>query len=179
MKNCPKCGARVPDNATVCIECKTEFNVSQASGKQERASATIAVPEQSQVESAYFPTDYPQQPQNAAPESTGKAVVSLVLGIIGLFIGIFAFAIPFVPAFYGIILCLIGIVLAVKARNRIPVGVSGRGLATAGLTLSVVGLILSLIQSLIFVCAVLGLAALCSYSGSAYLDYTILFSSII
>ena len=177
MKKCKNCGSRNPDDATVCVECKAEFPGSASSDSNDMTTSAMAIPEQTSAQSISMEFDYAQQPKKKAPpEATGKAVVALVIGIVGLFIGLFAFAIPFVPAIYGVILCIVGIVLGVKARNKIPLGASGRGIATAGMTLSILGLIFSLVQTLIFVCVCLGVVAIFTSTPSAYVDYTILLS---
>jgi hypothetical protein len=67
-----------------------------------------------------------------APQRTsGKAIAALVLGIVSIFI-------------FGFIAGLIAIILAVLARKEIDADPSlgGRGLATAGLVLGIVGIVL-------------------------------------
>ena len=65
--------------------------------------------------------------ENEQKESNGLGVASLVLGILSI---IFIFVVQWI----GLILGIIGIVLAVNARKNNPSGV-----ATAGLVLSIVG----------------------------------------
>ena len=67
------------------------------------------------------------------PKKNGKAIASLVLGIISLVCALFGFG-----AFLGIILAIIGVVLGSKARK-----INQTGLATAGFVCSLVGLILN------------------------------------
>ena len=67
-----------------------------------------------------------------APQRTsGKAIAALVLGIVSIFI-------------FGFIAGLIAIILAVLARKEIDADPSlgGRGLATAGLVLGIIGIVL-------------------------------------
>ena len=67
----------------------------------------------------------------AAQRTSGKAIAALVLGIVSIFI-------------FGFIAGLIAIILAVLARKEIDADPSlgGRGLATAGLVLGIVGIVL-------------------------------------
>lgn len=64
-------------------------------------------------------------------------IASLILGIIGI---VFCWILVI-----SLITGIIGIVLSVKARNSIPVGAPGRGIATAGLVLSIIGIVLGVI----------------------------------
>ena len=68
-------------------------------------------------------------------DRSGRAVASLVLGIIGLF----AWMIPFL----GLPIQIIGLVLGIQARAS-----TKRGLAIAGITLSIIGIVLSVISGL-------------------------------
>lgn len=77
----------------------------------------------------------PQQPTN------GKAVASLVLGIIAAVFMFFSGTI--VLGFVSIILAVIGLVLGVQARREMPQGTAG--MATAGMVLSIVVLALTVI----------------------------------
>ena len=67
-------------------------------------------------------------PQQHGP--CGASIASLVLGIIGLF----AWCVPLI----GVPITIIGIVMGVKGRRRSP-----NGVATAGMILSIIGLVLS------------------------------------
>ncbi|MGX8796621.1 DUF4190 domain-containing protein [Fusibacter sp. JL298sf-3] len=63
----------------------------------------------------------------------GKAVASLVLGIISLvtiFTGVFAFI--------GIVLSIVGLILGLNSRKENP-----SGMATAGIVLSIISLVLT------------------------------------
>jgi Domain of unknown function (DUF4190) len=67
----------------------------------------------------------------AAQRTSGKAIAALVLGIVSIFA-------------FGFIAGLIAIILGVLARKEIDADPSlgGRGLATAGLVLGIVGVVL-------------------------------------
>ncbi len=81
---------------------------------------------------------YPQNPQQP---TNGKAVASLVLGIISAVFMFFSGTI--VLGFVSIILAVIGLVLGVQARREMPQGTAG--MATAGMVLSIVVLALTVI----------------------------------
>lgn len=66
------------------------------------------------------------------------SIASLVLGIISVLIALFAGAVGWLGAIFGII----GIVLAVQGRKE-P---EPNGMATAGLILSIIGTVLNLIM---------------------------------
>ena len=84
------------------------------------------------------PQPYPQNPQQP---TNGKAVASLVLGIIAAVFMFFSGTI--VLGFVSIILAVIGLVLGVQARREMPQGTTG--MATAGMVLSIVVLALTVI----------------------------------
>ena len=66
----------------------------------------------------------------------GKAVASLVLGIISLL----SWCLPFI----GLPVAIVGLVLGIKDRQS-----PNRGMAIAGIVMSVIGLVLSLINAAI------------------------------
>lgn len=180
MKQCNNCGAQMPDDATVCSRCETPFAVSRASGQKgkkapEKTSEKVQ-PKTEQI--VKYQTIYVQQPAVAQPDAKGKAVTSLVLGIVGLILGILAPQFYGIPALLGLVLSIIGIVFGVKARNGIPVGVSGRGIATAGMVCAIIGTVISGIITLTAFCVLVGCWALCASTPYAYVEYTALFSFI-
>lgn len=180
MKKCNNCGAQVPDDVFVCPTCGAAFAMNRASGKNGNPRVETAPPksEQSKTEQVVqYQTVYVQQPAVAQPDAKGKAIVSLVLGLVGLVISVLAPTLDGIPAVLGLLICIVGIVFGVKARNRIPVGVSGRGIATVGLTCSIIGTVISGIMTLAVVCLVVGVFALCATTPSASVSYyTVLFS---
>lgn len=100
------------------------------------------------------PQPYPQNPQQP---TNGKAVASLVLGIISAVFMFFSGTI--VLGFVSIILAVIGLVLGVQARREMPQGTTG--MATAGMVLSIVVLALTVI-------IMVGCAACVGLIASAY-----------
>jgi hypothetical protein len=72
--------------------------------------------------------------------SNSKAIVSLIMGVLSLFIPII-----------GIILGILGLIFASKSKQEIKLtGESGDGLVTAGKVCSIVGIILNVLVVLIF-----------------------------
>ena len=167
----------MPDDVAVCLECGAELPVSRASGNNKGESSAQTQPNPEQI--IKYQTVYVQQPAKAAPDAMGKAVTSLVIGLVGLFISIFAPVLEGIPAIFGLVLCIVGIVIGAKARNRIPVGVGGRGVATAGFVCSIIGAIISGIMTLVVVCVVVGFFALCASTASAPVYYLAVFFSFI
>jgi len=95
----------------------------------------------------YAPPPYPSQPgaspyggqYNTQPQNktgSGGAIASLVLGIFG----VFAWLIPLI----GYPVTIIGLILGIKGRKS-----DKRGMATAGMVLSIIFLVLSIINSAI------------------------------
>lgn len=79
------------------------------------------------------PGGYTAKPPPTQSPSQGKAVAALVLGIVGLI----AWFCPLV----GLTIGIVGIVLAVLANNK-----RKTGMATAGLVLCIIGVVLSAIN---------------------------------
>ena len=93
---------------------------------------------------------------NVTPQGAGKglAAASLVCGIVSLVFAFFG-----LWALIGIILSIVGMVLAVIAKKQIPAG-QPTGMATGGLVCSIIALVLSTILFLTCAVCVGGLAAL-------------------
>ena len=96
-----------------------------------------------------FENGTPQEPEiiPAAPQNNGgdanngkgKAIASLVLGIIAVVFAWFGYG-----AIVSIVLGIVGIILGIQAKKSMPEGQTG--MATAGLVLSIIGLVLSVIM---------------------------------
>lgn len=72
--------------------------------------------------------------------SNSKAIVSLIMGVLSLFIPII-----------GIILGISGLIFASKSKKEMNLtGESGNGLVTAGKVCSIIGIILNVLMILIF-----------------------------
>jgi len=111
--DCPQCGKSSPDGSRFCLHCGTALTQAPAGAP---AAPSAGVP--------------PSAAVPAAPAQTsGKAIASLVLGLSGLLCGIAA---------------IVGLIFGIVALNDIKKSggrLEGRGLATAGIVVSAVLLI--------------------------------------
>lgn len=112
MAFCRNCGALINNSAGICPKCGT-------------------------VDSYSYSYNIPLQP--VMPKATsGSAITSLVLGIIGVIIN-------FIP-YIGATVNVIGLVFGVRANK-----ISKSGIGTAGFILSLIGLVLSVLFFIYFV----------------------------
>jgi hypothetical protein len=145
---CNQCGAEIPPGYAACPLCNPQVSP-QASQPAPPAAgpfgAGAPMPPGSQPPGAYPPPPpgypppgypppggYPPQPYYPAPPSTnGMAIASLVCGIIGAcFCGI--------PAVLGLVFGF----MALSQINATGGTQPGRGLAVAGITISIIDLVL-------------------------------------
>lgn len=104
----------------------------------------------------YAPTVVPPAAPGAVPGGkSNNAMISLILGVVS----IVASFIPYI-GYVGWIVGIVGIVFAIRARNEIPVGGEGRGMATAGLVLSIIAICLTVISFLCVICVAAGVTGL-------------------
>ena len=185
MKFCGMCGAQMPDEAVTCTNCGAPLPASQVPQQpdfQQQAYQQQPYQQQPYQQQAYqqpyqqqayqqpyqqqpYQQPYGQQMMSPDPSAKGKAVGGLVCGIVGLVFSCFAWVSFGITAIIGLVLCIVGIVLSVKARNEMPMGVQGRGMATGGLVCAIIGAVFSGIIAVCTVC-VLGCAA-CADAGAA------------
>ena len=180
MKFCGMCGAQMPDEAVTCTNCGAPLPASQVPQQpdfQQQAYQQQPYQQQPYQQQAYqqpyqqqayqqpYQQPYGQQMMSPDPSAKGKAVGGLVCGIVGLVFSCFAWVSFGITAIIGLVLCIVGIVLSVKARNEMPMGVQGRSMATAGLVCGIIGAVLSGIIAVCTLC-VLGCAA-CADAGAA------------
>ena len=105
------------------------------------------------------------QPPYLPERGRGKAVASLVLGIISV--------VFFWAGYFSIltaILAIIGLVLSVNARKEMQMAgnYASRSMATAGLVLSIIGLVLSAIS---IISCIICVSAINSYRWWDYWDF--------
>lgn len=84
-------------------------------------------------------------------QNNSLSVISLVMGILGI-----VFAFVFAPV--GLVLSIVGLVLANKAKAQFGTD----GLNTGGKVLSIIGLILSIIMFIFWIIALVAAAAILS-----------------
>jgi hypothetical protein len=84
-------------------------------------------------------------PMPSGPPSNGLATTGFVCGLVGLIICLIPFGI-----FFGGIVAVIGIVFGFLGRSRAREVGTGRGMATAGSVLGVVGLIVGVLWLVVF-----------------------------
>jgi len=154
MKNCARCGAENPDDATFCANCGNAFTLDEAAqgapppappppgaGLQPGGAAPppppygqqpAAYPLQAPPPGApYGPGHYPVMAQ----ANNGKATASLVLGIVGLFI-------------CPIVCSVLAIILGYTAKNEIAASggwQTGESNARAGIILGWIGLAIAIV----------------------------------
>ena len=97
MKTCYNCGSQMPDDALVCTNCGSPLSGSTIPGQNYQQQYT--------------------SPGNGSDINT-KAVIALIFGIGGLLLTLAAPILPGVSSVVGIVLCTVGIIFGVKARNE-------------------------------------------------------------
>lgn len=127
---CPKCGAEIPDESKFCFRCGATLPTTQ---KDTVATDPFDVPPTSYTAPTHQPQQpyQPQQPQQPAKQGTDD-------GIYGLAGFILSFIFPVV----GLILSIMGLS---KQKNH--------GFAVAGLIISIVSIVISIITTIIVVAA--------------------------
>lgn len=143
MAFCSNCRAENPDGATFCSACGarmgTATNTAPASSAPTTMTATPAYSSTSTMGMSATATT-----TTGDPRHNGKATASLVLGIIGLFAW-------FIPLF-GAPITIVGLILGVMGQKS-----EKKGMATAGIVLSILGLIGTIINGIAGV--IIGLSA--------------------
>lgn len=148
MKTCYNCGSQMPDDALVCTNCGSPLSGSTIPGQNYQQQYT--------------------SPGNGSDINT-KAVIALIFGIGGLLLTLAAPILPGVSSVVGIVLCTVGIIFGVKARNETPVGYPGKGMATAGLVCAIIGVVIGVIATcIVCVCT----CAVCAVAGANASDYS-------
>ena len=133
---CPKCGAQNVDDAKFCVNCGSQIEKPEG--------------EQAQMEQAPIVQSSATETAPAAPVKTrmsGCAIAGFVLSLVGLFTGS-----------YGALICgILGIVFSAIGMRAASINpqVKGKGLAIAGLVISIVEAGIILVFMLLFVSAFL------------------------
>ncbi len=204
MKFCGMCGAQMPDEAVSCTNCGAPLQASQVPQQPYAQQDFQQQPDYQQMnyqqmgyqqpygQQPYGQQPYGQQPYgqqpSADPSAKGKAIASLVCGILGLVFGTIGSCVvsciagmcnagtlgmatagtsvaTLVVDLIGLAICIVGIVLGVQARNAIATGVQGRGLATAGFVCSIIATVLVGIAVACSACSACVSCGVCSGVG--------------
>jgi len=107
---CPKCGAQIPDDSEFCSKCGAALKVTQQAGVQ---------PQTPQASS--------QTVVSSPKKTSGTAIASLVLGLVGIF--------------FGLITSILAIIfggVAISQINKSEGQIGGHGMAVAGLVLGII-----------------------------------------
>lgn len=140
-KNCPYCGNVADDNAQVCVACGNAFQVVNQAYQQ---PVYPPQPPYQPQQPNFQQYTYQQQPTYQPYEQQKPSPVALVCGIIGIVVSWFF-------ALAGHVLSIIGIVYGVKEYKK-----NGK---VAGLVVSIVGEVCSVISSLIGIVSATGIIA--------------------
>ena len=180
MKMCKNCGSQMEDEAKFCRVCGTAAeestdspNAGYAAGADEYDTQILGQQTGSfygqqdysqQTGSSYGQQNYNQQPygqspygqqpymQPAKPKTCGFSIASLILGIVGIFLGVLgagcwaagalfpAVRILAILFFLPNILAIVFGIMGIRKASR--QGFSGKGLAIAGLILGIIFLII-------------------------------------
>lgn len=114
---CSKCGNQVDQGNSYCQKC----------------GAVVSQPLTAQPQSATAPLT--SNMSVTAVKTSGMAIASLVLGIVGLFF------FPFIPS----ILAIIFGVISIGQINRSNGVLKGKGMAVAGLVMGIIAVVLSIL----------------------------------
>ena len=145
MKQCDACGSTLADDAKFCPHCGAP------------TGSVSAAPQQPTVAGGgYDPSVQGMAPQNMPPYGYAPVPVQPEkpmngIGLAGMIFGIFSYIFCWVPVF-GLILSLVGVILSgvgMGRRERCRLN----GFAIAGLVLSILGLVVALIMTIIVLMA--------------------------
>ena len=90
----------------------------------------------------------------------GKAVAGLVLGIVSIVLGFFGIA-----ALFALPMAIVGLILSVMGGKQLKAAGQPAGIATAGLVLGIIAVVLTGIT--FFTCGICSLCVLCEANAAA------------
>lgn len=146
MKQCASCGSMLADDTKFCPKCGAP------------AESALQVPQQPAAGAGYVQPGQGAAPQNMPPYGYGAPVPAQApqkpmngIGLAGMIFGIFTYIFCWVPVF-GLILGLVGVILSGVGLGRRE-RCSLNGFAIAGLVLSILGLVVALIMTIVVLAA--------------------------
>ena len=132
MKYCPSCNQPNDDATTYCASCGQPFG--QPNYSQQPQGYAPPPPQ------GYAPQPPGYGPQVTKPPGNGMGVAGMVLGIIAIVTCWWGYA-----AIVSMILAIVGLVLSIMGRKKNAEVGAPAGMATAGLIMSIIALVLSVI----------------------------------
>lgn len=183
MKFCGNCGSQQPDDAVTCENCGSPLSVAPQPTQEQPQRQTQQSYSQ-QPQQIYVQGQMPVGKIPSNPSDKKKAIAAMVLGIIGTVFSSPFLATTIVIPIITLVVSIIGVALAIQARNAIPINGDGRGFATAGLVCSIIGIVGGGLGVSCVLCACAPGCAICAEGSSAanksYWDslyYTIIYVS--
>ena len=147
MRFCGKCGSKCEDNTKFCQNCGaplSEEAPKQSSTVNDPAGSTVKSPE-----SGVSPNMNAANPNTGAKKTTsGFAVASLVLGIVGIITGFFGVALATIFGMGIAIIFLVPSMLAIAFGLIVMIKYEKKGLAIAGFVLGLLFFIIFLISAI-------------------------------
>jgi hypothetical protein len=133
---CANCGTKIEEGAKFCSSCGTPVVSAGVGIKQEKAVYFIQAQPSALPASDVYQTQNTQAAVPGATDKKGFAITSLVLGINS----IWAWYFPYL----GFPVSIVGLIMGVVGYKS-----SKKGFSTAGLILSIIGLVATIINSAI------------------------------
>lgn len=144
--NCPHCNAFNMNSAKFCAHCGASFESTNTQPNQNNyggynQSSYNQGGYNNQYQGTYqqsqqytYNQQYQNYPSNQTSKTSGKAIASLILSLVGIIIA-------------GLICGIVGVIMAILAFNDMSKNpaIKGKGLATAGLVISVIDCVLMFI----------------------------------
>ncbi len=162
MITCPHCGQLLPDGTAFCSNCGIAMPQISPQPQQDSCNPYMQQPYGQPMQNSYG--QQPQMPANpyvsgqSAP-ANGKAVASLILGIVSILCLCLLFAGNALYMSAAIVPGIIGLVLGIFARKDAKRVGAASPAATAGITCSIIGMGIALLMIIFIIVVAIGLVA--------------------